>query len=147
MNLSKLSNPKGAKHYSKRKGRGVGSGNGRTSGRGHKGMKARSGGGVRAGFEGGQMPLYRKLPHRGFNNKDFTVDYEVVNVGCLEGLGLEEVGRDELVKAGLVRASSKLVKILANGKLTKKIVVKADKFSDAAVKKIEAAGGKAVVNA
>lgn len=147
MNLSKLSNPKGAKHSTKRKGRGIGSGHGRTSGRGHKGMKARSGGGVRAGFEGGQMPLYRKLPHRGFNNKNFTVDYAVVNVGCLESLGLEEVSREELVKAGLVRASSKLVKILGNGKLTKKLVVKADKFSETAVKKIEAAGGQAVVNA
>ena len=147
MNLSKLSNPKGAKHSTKRKGRGIGSGHGRTSGRGHKGMKARSGGGVRAGFEGGQMPLYRKLPHRGFNNKNFTVDYAVVNVGCIEALGLEEVSRDELVKAGLLRASSKFVKVLGNGKLTKKVVVKADKFSESAVKKIEAAGGQAVVNA
>ena len=145
-NLSNLSNPKGAKHYSKRKGCGIGSGHGRTSGRGHKGMKARSGGGVRAGFEGGQMPLYRKLPHRGFNNKNFTVDYAVVNVGCLEKLSVEEVSRDDLVKAGLVRASDKLVKILGNGKLSKKLVVHADKFSESAAKKIEAAGGKAVVN-
>ena len=145
-NLSNLSNPKGAKHYSKRKGCGIGSGHGRTSGRGHKGMKARSGGGVRAGFEGGQMPLYRKLPHRGFNNKNFTVDYAVVNVGCLEKLSDGEVSRDVLVKAGLVRASDKLVKILGNGKLSKKLVVRADKFSESAVKKIEAAGGKAVVN-
>lgn len=147
MNLSNLSNPKGAKHSSKRRGCGVGSGHGRTSGRGNKGMKARSGGSVRAGFEGGQMPLYRKLPHRGFNNANFTVDYSVVNVGCLENLGLEEISRDDLVKAGLVRASSKLVKILGNGKLTKKLVVTADKFSEAAVKKIEALGGEAKVNA
>lgn len=147
MNLSNLSNPKGAKHSSKRRGCGVGSGHGRTSGRGHKGMKARSGGGVRAGFEGGQMPLYRKLPHRGFNNKNFTVEYAIVNVGCLEALGLEEISRDDMVKAGLVRASSNLVKVLGNGKLTKKVVVKADKFSESAVKKIEAAGGKAEVNA
>ncbi len=146
-NLSKLSNPAGAKHSTKRKGRGIGSGHGRTSGRGHKGMKARSGGGVRAGFEGGQMPLYRKLPHRGFNNANFTVDYAVVNVSCLEGLGLEEISREDLVKAGLVRAKDSLVKILGNGKLTKKVVVKADKFSESAVKKIEAAGGKAVLNA
>lgn len=145
-NLSNLSNPKGAKHYSKRKGCGIGSGHGRTSGRGHKGMKARSGGGVRAGFEGGQMPLYRKLPHRGFNNKNFTVDYAVVNVGCLEKLSGGEISRDDLVKAGLVRASDKLVKILGNGKLSKKFVVHADKFSESAAKKIEAAGGKAVVN-
>ena len=147
MNLSKLSNPKGAKHSSKRRGCGVGSGHGRTSGRGHKGMKARSGGGVRAGFEGGQMPLYRKLPHRGFNNAKFTVEYSVVNVGCLDKLGLDEITRDDLVKAGLVRSSSNLVKVLGDGKLTRKIVVKADKFSDAAVKKIEALGGKAEVNA
>lgn len=147
MNLSNLSNPKGAKHSSKRRGCGVGSGHGRTSGRGHKGMKARSGGGVRAGFEGGQMPLYRKLPHRGFNNAKFSVEYALVNVGCLDKLGLDEITRDDLVKAGLVRASSKLVKVLGDGKLTRKIVVKADKFSETAVKKIEALGGKAEVSA
>ena len=145
--LSTLKNPKGAKHSTKRKGRGHGSGLGKTSGRGHKGMKARSGGSVRAGFEGGQMPLYRKLPHRGFNNKNFKTEYAVVNLCCLEELGAEEVSRDELVKAGIVRASDKKVKILGNGKLTKKMVVKADKFSESAVKKIEAAGGQAVVNA
>ena len=93
------------------------------------------------------MPLYRKLPHRGFNNFKFTTEYAVVNVGALEELGLEEVTRDALVIAGLVRASDALVKILGNGKLTKKVVVKADKFSKTAVEKIEAAGGKAVVNA
>lgn len=147
MKLHNLSNPKGAKHSSKRRGCGVGSGHGKTSGRGHKGMKARSGGGVRPGFEGGQMPLYRKLPHRGFNNFKFRVEYATVNVGDLEELGLEEITRDDLVVAGLVRASAPLVKILGNGELTKKVVVKADKFSETAVKKIEAAGGKAVVNA
>ncbi len=146
MKLHTLKNPKGAKHSHKRLGCGVGSGHGKTSGRGHKGAKARSGGHVRAGFEGGQMPLYRKLPHRGFNNKNFTVDYAVVNVGALEELGLEEISREDLVVAGLVRASDSLVKILGNGELTKKVVVKADKFSASAVKKIEAAGGKAIVN-
>lgn len=145
-NLSNLKNPKGAKHATKRKGRGHGSGQGKTGGRGHKGMKARSGGGVRAGFEGGQMPLYRKLPHRGFNNKNFKVEYAVVNVGDLDALGLAELSREDLVKAGLVRAKDALVKVLANGKITKAVSIKADKFSEAAIKKIEAAGGKAVVN-
>lgn len=147
MKLHALSNPQDAKHASKRRGCGVGSGHGKTSGRGHKGAKARSGGHVRPGFEGGQMPLYRKLPHRGFNNFKFRVEYATVNVGDLEELGLEEITRDDLVVAGLVRASAPLVKILGNGELTKKVVVKADKFSETAVKKIEAAGGKAVVNA
>ncbi len=145
MKLHTLSNPKGAKHSRKRLGCGVGSGHGKTSGRGHKGAKARSGGHVRPGFEGGQMPLYRKLPHRGFNNYKFRVEYATVNVADLEELGLEEISRDELVIAGLVRASAPLVKILGNGELTKKVVVKADKFSETAIKKIEAAGGKAVV--
>lgn len=145
MKLHNLSNPKGAKHAHKRLGCGVGSGHGKTSGRGEKGAKARSGGHVRPGFEGGQMPLYRKLPHRGFNNFKFTTEYAVVNVGALEDLGLDEVTRDSLVIAGLVRASDALVKVLGNGKLTKKVVVKADKFSKSAVEKIEAAGGKAIV--
>ena len=147
MKLHTLSNPKGAKHSHKRLGCGVGSGHGKTSGRGHKGAKARSGGSVRPGFEGGQMPLYRKLPHRGFNNYKFTTEYAVVNVGDLEELGLEEITRDALVVAGLVRASDPLVKILGMGTLTKKVVVKADKFSKSAVEKIEAAGGKAILNA
>lgn len=110
-------------------------------------MKARSGGGVRPGFEGGQMPLYRKLPHRGFNNYKFRVEFATVNVGSLEELGLEEITRDDLVLAGLVRAKDALVKVLGDGTLTKKVVVHADKFSASAVKKIEAAGGKALVNA
>ncbi len=146
MKLHKLSNPSGAKHAHKRLGCGVGSGHGKTSGRGHKGAKARSGGHVRPGFEGGQMPLYRKLPHRGFNNFKFRTEYAVVNVGLLEELGLDEVKREDMVVAGLVRAKDALVKVLGFGDLTKKIVVHADKFSASAVKKIEAAGGKAVVN-
>ena len=146
MKLHKLSNPKGAKHAHKRLGCGVGSGHGKTSGRGHKGAKARSGGHVRPGFEGGQMPLYRKLPHRGFNNFKFRVEYATVNVADLEGLGLEEIKREDLVIAGLVRAKDALVKVLGSGELTKKVVVHADKFSASAVAKIEAAGGKAVLN-
>ena len=145
MKLHTLSNPKGAKHAHKRLGCGVGSGHGKTSGRGHKGAKARSGGHVRPGFEGGQMPLYRKLPHRGFNNYKFRVEYATVIVGQLEDLGLEEIKREDLVVAGLVRAKDALVKVLGFGDLTKKIVVHADKFSASAVQKIEAAGGKAVV--
>jgi len=147
MKLHNLSHPAGAKHSSRRRGCGVGSGHGKTSGRGHKGAKARSGGHVRPGFEGGQMPLYRKLPHRGFNNFKFRVELATVNVCDLESLGMDEVTRDDLVIAGLVRAKDALVKILGNGNLTKKIVVHADKFSASAVSKIEAAGGKAVVNA
>ncbi|MBE6413869.1 MAG: 50S ribosomal protein L15 [Verrucomicrobiaceae bacterium] len=146
MKLHKLSNPKGAKHAHKRLGCGVGSGHGKTSGRGHKGAKARSGGHVRPGFEGGQMPLYRKLPHRGFNNFKFRVEYATVNVADLESLGLEEIKREDLVIAGLVRAKDALVKVLGSGELTKKVVVHADKFSASAVAKIEAAGGKAVLN-
>ena len=92
------------------------------------------------------MPLYRKLPHRGFNNFKFRTEYAVVNVGLLEELGLDEVKREDMVVAGLVRAKDALVKVLGFGDLTKKIVVHADKFSASAVKKIEAAGGKAVVN-
>lgn len=146
MKLYNLSHPTGAKHPSKRRGCGVGSGHGKTSGRGHKGMKSRSGGGVRPGFEGGQMPLYRKLPMRGFNNSNFANKYAVVNVSSLEELGLAEVSRDDLLVAGLVRASSSLpLKILGGGSLTKKITVKADKFSTTAVKKIEAAGGKVIL--
>lgn len=90
--------------------------------------------------------MYRKLPHRGFNNYKFRVEYAAVNVGALENLGLEEITREDMVVAGLVRASADLVKVLGFGELTKKVVVHADKFSASAVKKIEAAGGKAVVN-
>ena len=147
MELSNLRPADGSKHSDNfRRGRGHGSGNGKTAGKGHKGQKARSGA-PRPGFEGGQMPLYRKLPHRGFNNYKFTTEYAVVNVGDLEELGLEEITRDALVVAGLVRASDPLVKILGMGTLTKKVVVKADKFSKSAVEKIEAAGGKAILNA
>jgi large subunit ribosomal protein L15 len=92
------------------------------------------------------MPLYRKLPHRGFNNFKFRVEYATVNVADLESLGLEEIKREDLVIAGLVRAKDALVKVLGSGELTKKVVVHADKFSASAVAKIEAAGGKAVLN-
>lgn len=106
-------------------------------------MKARSGGGVRPGFEGGQMPLYRKLPHRGFNNVN-RVEFAVVNVGDFDAIQGNEVCRDCLVKAGLVRASELLVKVLGVGEIKRAVTVKAHKFSATAKAKIEAAGGKAV---
>ncbi len=145
MRLHNLSNVKGAVHRRKRLGAGPASGQGKTAGKGHKGQKARSGGGITLGFEGGQMPLYRKLPRRGFNNKNFTIAYEVVNVGDLAKLGDEtEANSDTLVAAGLLRADSKRLKILATGDVEKAFKVSAHKFSAAAKSKIEAAGGEVI---
>ncbi|MFU8847300.1 MAG: 50S ribosomal protein L15 [Opitutales bacterium] len=144
MNLQSIPTIKGATHPTKRLGRGEGSGHGKTSGKGHKGQKARSGGGIRIGFEGGQMPLYRKLPRRGFNNKDFKVTYQLVNVGDLEKLEGDTVNRESLVKAGLVRDNKQGVKLLGNGDLAKAFTVEVDKLSGSAKAKIEAAGGKVV---
>ncbi len=143
MKLHTLPEIKGSTHRHKRLGCGRGSGHGKTSGRGHKGMKARSGGGVRPGFEGGQMPLYRKLPHRGFNNVN-RVDFAVVNVGDIAKVGSAEVCRDALVKAGYVRASDDLLKVLGVGEIKTAVTVSAHKFSATARQKIEAAGGKCV---
>ncbi|MDR0534912.1 MAG: 50S ribosomal protein L15 [Puniceicoccales bacterium] len=143
MKLHTLPAIEGSTHKHKRLGCGRGSGHGKTSGRGHKGMKARSGGGVRTGFEGGQMPLYRKLPHRGFNNVN-RIEFAPVNLSTIEKAGAAEVDRDVLVKAGLLRASTSLVKVLANGTLSKPVTVVAHKFSAAAKAAIERAGGKAV---
>ena len=140
----------GARKTRKRLGRGHGSGHGKTAGKGHKGQKARSGGTIRIGFEGGQMPLHRRLPQRGFSNYKYRVDYAVVNVCDLESPkldGVEVIDRAALVKAGFVRSSDKLVKILGFGFLNKKVSVKADKFSESAVEKIKAAGGEAILNA
>ena len=133
----------GAVTSSKRLGRGIGSGLGKTSGKGHKGQWARSGGGVRPGFEGGQTPIARRLPKRGFNNKNFSIDYDVVNV---EKLNVFEDGAvvtvTELVEAGLVTLKSNGgVKVLGNGTLEKKLTVKANKFSASAKEAIEKAGG------
>ena len=129
-----------------RKGRGAGSGNGKTAGRGHKGQNARSGGGVRPGFEGGQMPLYRRLPKRGFNNKRFAPAYIEVNVSDLEKLdnGIE-VTAQTLADAGIITLpkNNDGVKILGNGELTKKLDVKAAKFTATAKEKIEKVGGTA----
>lgn len=145
MKLHTLSNNPGAKIRRKRVGCGEGSGHGKTSGRGHKGMKARSGGGVRPGFEGGQMPLYRKLPHRGFNNYNFRVEFAAVNVGDLDKVAETEVNAVTLCAAGLIRKPDLFVKILGNGELSKPLTVSAHKFSASAKAKIEKAGGKAVV--
>lgn len=132
---------------SKRVGRGIGSGLGKTSGRGHKGQNARSGGGVRPGFEGGQMPLFRRLPKRGFTN-NFSKKYATLNVEVLNKFDNGTVVDAELlINEGIIRRSEVEygVKILGDGELTKKITVKAQKFTKSAVEKIEAAGGKAEV--
>jgi len=142
MKLHELSPAEGSVTPSYRKGRGPGSGNGKTAGKGHKGQNARSGGGVRPGFEGGQLPLYRKLPKRGFYNR-FAKEYSVVNV---ESLNKFEDGAvvdlTALVEAGVVCQPKSALKILGKGELAKKITVKAAVFSASAKEKIEAAGGK-----
>jgi large subunit ribosomal protein L15 len=142
MKLNELSPAQGSAKAAWRKGRGPGSGNGKTAGKGHKGQNARSGGGVRPGFEGGQLPLYRKLPKRGFNNK-FAVNYAIVNVAALNKF--EDgavVDLDTLVAAKIVRKPLDGLKVLGNGEITKKLTVKATVFSATAKEKIEAAGGK-----
>ena len=142
MKLHELSPAQGSAKAAYRKGRGAGSGNGKTAGKGHKGQNARSGGGVRVGFEGGQLPLYRKLPKRGFKNR-FAVNYSIVNVEALNKFENGAVVDLEALKAAkLVRKELDGVKILGNGELTKKLTVKATVFSAAAKEKIEAAGGK-----
>ena len=143
MSLLKNLRPKsGSTGYRKRVGRGHGSGLGGTSGKGHKGQKARAGGRVRWGFEGGQTPLMRRLPKFGFSNANFKTEYDVFNLGQLEKLG-PAISPETLEKAGLLRIGR--VKILANGKLTKPLTVRAHKFSQQAKDAIEKAGGKAEV--
>jgi large subunit ribosomal protein L15 len=131
----------------KRVGRGHGCGKGKTAGRGHKGQQARSGGGPRLGFEGGQMPLYRRLPKRGFNNALFRTAYAIVNIGQLEHAFEHgaEVDAAAIRGAHLVNARHGPIKILGGGELTKKLTVKADRFSASARQKIEGAGGTAVL--
>ncbi|MEI8340920.1 MAG: 50S ribosomal protein L15 [Verrucomicrobiota bacterium] len=142
MNLHTLKPRPGSKHRVKRLGQGESSGKGKTSGKGHKGQKARSGGSIRLGFEGGQMPLIRRLPKRGFNNARFKTVYAIVNLrdlNCFEdGASVDE---KVLREAGLVRGTIDGVKILGIGELTKKIAIIADKFSASAKEKIEKAGG------
>ena len=145
MKLNELSPAAGSAKAAWRKGRGPGSGNGKTAGKGHKGQNARSGGGVRPGFEGGQLPLYRKLPKRGFTNI-FATKYAIVNV---EKLNAFEDGAvvdiNALLEKKIIRKSFDGLKVLGNGEITKKITVKASIFSASAKEKIEAAGGKAEV--
>ena len=145
MKLHELSPAEGSNKKSFRKGRGTGSGNGKTAGKGHKGQNARSGGGVRPGFEGGQLPLYRRLPKRGFHNR-FGKEYAIVN---LESLNQFEDGAvvdtAALMAQGLVRAEHDGVKVLGRGEITKKLTVKAAVFSETAQEKIAAAGGKTEV--
>lgn len=145
MRLNDLSPAAGSVKEAKRKGRGIGTGNGKTGGRGHKGQNARSGGGVRPGFEGGQMPLHLRLPKRGFTNI-FSTRYAIVNVADLNRFDDGAVvGMDELIESGLVKKVYNGVKILGNGELTKKITVKATAFSESAKEKIQAKGGNVEV--
>ncbi|MBQ1641685.1 MAG: 50S ribosomal protein L15 [Oscillospiraceae bacterium] len=145
MQIQDLSPIPGSTHVDKRKGRGHATGNGKTAGRGHKGQKARSGGGVRIGFEGGQMPLARRIPKRGFNNI-FAKPLETVNLSALDKFEDGAViDAEALLGAGIISKCKYGVKILGNGEITKKFDVKAAAFSETAKQKIEAAGGKAEV--
>ncbi len=145
LTLNNLKSPKGAHRNTKRLGRGQGSGQGQQAGKGHKGQKARKSGHVGAGFEGGQMPLYRRLPKKGFKNAPFKVVYACVNLSKInDNYSSEDVTRESLIEKGLLKGAERRlpIKILAKGNLDKKLnFVGIDKFSDAAVKAIEAAGG------
>jgi len=141
MRLHDLKPRPGARHRVKRLGCGESSGHGKTSGKGHKGQKARSGGSLRLGFEGGQMPLIRRIPKRGFNNVNFHTFYAPINLGELEALNLPSIDEAALRKAGLVNGNWDGIKILGGGEITKKLALKVDAISESARKKIEAAGG------
>ena len=146
MNLHDLKSVPGSRRVPKRLGQGIGSGTGKTAGKGHKGHKSRSGGGVRPGFEGGQMPMARRVPKRGFNNARFAKEYQVVNLELVtkkfEG---GEVSVTELYEARLVRSPSLPVKLLGDGEVTKRFTMKVNAVSKNARRKIEAAGGKVEV--
>ncbi len=145
MNLHELAPVMGSTHVNKRKGRGTGTGNGKTAGRGHKGQKARSGGKVRIGFEGGQMPLARRIPKRGFNNI-FAKPLTAINVAVLNRFeDGAEVDAAALIAKGILHECPNGLKVLGNGSVTKKLTVKAAAFSESAKEKIEQAGGKAEV--
>ena len=144
MNLSNLRAPAKANRNKKRVGRGMGSGIGKTSGRGHKGQGSRSGSSLMRGFEGGQMPLHRRLPKRGFTNI-FRTEYTVLNLHRLEEMGEAELTHERLHQLGFLKRRNELIKILGTGELTTAITVHAHKFSKSAQQKIEAAGGKAVL--
>ncbi len=144
LNLSNLKAPKKANENKKRVGRGMGSGMGKTSTRGHKGQGSRSGSSLMRGFEGGQMPLHRRLPKRGFTNI-FRVEYEVLGLDTIAALNEAELTLEKLAERGILKKRDGLVKVLANGELKSAVTVHAHKFSKAAQKAIEAAGGKAVL--
>ena len=144
MNLSDIKPPKGQTHAKKRVGRGMGSGHGKTSARGHKGQHAGTGFSQKRGFEGGQMPLHRRLPKRGFTNI-FKKQFAIVNLGRLERLEGDTFNADSLIAAGLIHKVKDGVKVLGTGQLTRAITVEAHHFSKSAVEKIEKAGGKALV--
>ncbi len=144
LTLENLSPQKGANKNRKRLGRGVGTGHGKTAGRGHKGFKSRSGSGIKPGFEGGQMPLQRRLPKRGFTNI-FREEYVIVSLSQLDSFdGSEEINTAALIEAGIVKKGV-LVKVLANGEVTKALNVKVNKISASAKNKIEEAGGKVII--
>jgi large subunit ribosomal protein L15 len=147
MKLHELKNVPGAVHRKKRVGCGEGGGHGKTSGRGGKGQTARSGGSIRPGFEGGQMPLYRKLPHRGFNNANFRTAYATVNVGDLAKLdaSVSEVTAEVLAQHGIIRADGRALKVLGDGEISRGLKVTAAKFTESAKAKLEKAGGQAIV--
>ncbi|AKC83462.1 50S ribosomal protein L15 [Verrucomicrobia bacterium IMCC26134] len=147
MKLHELKNVEGAIHRKKRVGCGEGGGHGKTSGRGGKGQTARSGSSIRPGFEGGQMPLYRKLPHRGFNQASFRVELPVINVGDFARLAVDvtEINASVLAAAGLIRGRVTTVKVLGEGEITRAFKVTAAKFTESAKAKIEAAGGQAII--
>ena len=145
MKLHELAPTEGSVTPARRKGGGAGPGTGKTAGKGHKGQNARSGGGVRPGFEGGQIPLYRRLPKRGFNNK-FAAEYAVINVEKLNAFeNGETVNAEALINKGIIRKAYDGVKVLGGGELTKKLTVEAKIFSASAAEKIKAAGGKTEV--
>jgi large subunit ribosomal protein L15 len=146
MKINEVGSSKGASQSAYRKGRGVGSGNGKTAGRGHKGQNSRAGGGVRPGFEGGQMPLYRRIPKRGFNNKRFALQYVEINISDLERFDDgATVDAQTMKQSGLISLPkvNDGIKILGNGNLTKKLTVRANAFTASAKEKIEKAGGTA----
>ena len=145
MRLEELTPAPGARTPKFRKGRGIGSGNGKTAGKGHKGQKARSGGGVRPGFEGGQMPLYRRIPKRGFKNVT-AIKYSEINVSTLNKFEDGAEVTPELLKAsGLIKKLEDGVSVMGNGEITKKLTVNAHRFTKTAKEKIEKAGGKAII--
>ena len=145
MKLYELAPAEGSVKASFRKGRGAGSGNGKTAGKGHKGQNARSGGGVRPGFEGGQIPLYRRLPKRGFKNR-FATHYTTINVDLLNSFDNgAEISLETLLECGKISKANDGLKVLGRGEITKKVTVKASSFSASAKEKIEAAGGKCEV--